>query len=47
MGVAKVAGLNPLKETILVELESGATVELPLSKITTEAGHSPDQGKES
>ena len=46
MGVAKVAGLNPLKETILVELESGATVELPLSKINIEAGHSPNQGKE-
>ncbi len=45
MGVAKVAGLNPLKETILVELESGATVELPLSKITIEAGHSPNQEK--
>jgi cell fate regulator YaaT (PSP1 superfamily) len=36
MGVAKVVGGNPLKETVLVELESQATVELPLSKITIE-----------
>jgi cell fate regulator YaaT (PSP1 superfamily) len=36
MGVAKVVGGNPLKETVLVELESGATVELPLSEITIE-----------
>jgi cell fate regulator YaaT (PSP1 superfamily) len=36
MGVAKVVGGNPLKETVLVELESEATVELPLSEITIE-----------
>ncbi len=36
MGVAKVVGGNPLKETVLVELESQATVELPLSEITVE-----------
>jgi len=34
MGVAKVVGSNPLKETVLVELESQANVELPLSEIT-------------
>ena len=34
MGVAKVVGGNPLKETVLVELESQATVELPLSEVT-------------
>ena len=34
MGVAKVVGGNPLKETVLVELESGARVELPLSEVT-------------
>jgi len=34
MGVARVAGGNPLKETVLVELESGARVELPLSEVT-------------
>ena len=34
MGVAKVVGGNPLKETVLVELESQARVELPLSEIT-------------
>ncbi len=39
MGAARVVGANPLKETVLVELESGATVELPLSEITIEAEH--------
>lgn len=34
MGEATVAGSNPLKETVLVELESGATVELPLSEVS-------------
>ncbi len=36
MGVAKVVGSNPLKETVLVELDTGATVELPLSEVTIE-----------
>jgi len=36
MGVATVVGGNPLTETVLVELESQATVELPLSEITVE-----------
>jgi cell fate regulator YaaT (PSP1 superfamily) len=36
MGVAVVVGGNPLKETVLVELESQARVELPLSKIKIE-----------
>lgn len=35
-GVGKVIGGSPLKETVLVELESGVTVELPLSEITIE-----------
>lgn len=34
MGEAIVAGRNPLKETVLVELESGAAVELPLGKVS-------------
>jgi len=34
MGIAKVVGGNPLKETVLVELESRARVELPLSEVT-------------
>jgi len=34
MGAATVVGSNPLKETVLVELESESTVELPLSEIT-------------
>jgi cell fate regulator YaaT (PSP1 superfamily) len=33
LGKAKVVGNNPLKETVIVELESGATVELPLAQI--------------
>jgi len=39
MGAARVVGANPLKETVLVELESGATIELPLSEITIETEH--------
>ena len=39
MGVASVVGGNPLKETVLVELESGVTMELPLNDITIEAEH--------
>jgi len=34
MGIARVTDGNPLKETVLVELESGARVELPLSEVT-------------
>ncbi len=34
MGVASVVGGNPLKETVLVELEDGARVELSLSEVT-------------
>jgi len=34
MGRARVVGSNPLKETVLVELESQVSVELPLSEIT-------------
>ena len=45
MGGAKVVGCNPLKETVLVEVESGATVELPLGEITIETKHSPSQRK--
>lgn len=46
-GVATVVGGNPLKETVLVELESKATVELPLSEITTENKQSPKREKRS
>ncbi len=38
MGVATVVGGNPLRESVLVELESGTTVELPLSEVAVEAG---------
>ncbi|HEY81814.1 MAG TPA: stage 0 sporulation family protein [Dehalococcoidia bacterium] len=34
MGEAKVVGSNPLKETVVVELESEATIELPLSEVS-------------
>ncbi|MFC1916742.1 stage 0 sporulation family protein [Chloroflexota bacterium] len=34
MGPARVVGGNPLKETLLVELESQVTVELPLGEVT-------------
>jgi len=34
MGDAKVTGINPLKETVMVELESEATVELPLKDVS-------------
>lgn len=33
LGEAKVVGGNPLKETVIVQLESEATLELPLSEI--------------
>lgn len=45
MGVAKVVGTNPLKETVLVELESGATVEFPLDEVTVEDKPSPKAEK--
>jgi len=45
MGVAKVVGGNPLKETVLVELESQATVELPLSEVTIEDEQLHKRGK--
>lgn len=47
MGIAKVVSSNPLKETVLVELESEATVELPLSEITIEDEQLNKQQKES
>jgi cell fate regulator YaaT (PSP1 superfamily) len=34
MGVASVVGANPLKETVLVELESHTVVELALNEVT-------------
>ncbi len=36
LGPATVIGGNPLKETVLLEVEGGATLELPLSQITAE-----------
>jgi len=43
MGPARVVGSNPLKETVLVEVEGQANVELPLSEITVEE-KSPKEG---
>lgn len=45
MGKACVIGSNPLRETVLVELESGATVEFPLSKVAIEGEQLPKRGK--
>ncbi len=45
MGIAKVVGSNALKETVLVELESGVTVELPLSEITIDDKHQGEEKK--
>lgn len=42
-GPATVASVNPLKETVVVELESGASVELPLSEVAMEAEQSKRQ----
>ncbi len=44
-GAGTVVGVNPLKETVLVELESEATVELNLSEVTTEDKRPDRQGK--
>ncbi len=33
-GMATVTGSNPLKETVMVEVESGATVEFPLDQVS-------------
>ena len=42
MGAATIVGNNPLKKTVLVELDSEVTVELPLSEIKIE-GKPPDK----
>lgn len=34
LGKAKVAGINPLKQALSVELDTGAIVELPMNQIT-------------
>jgi cell fate regulator YaaT (PSP1 superfamily) len=34
MGEATVVGNNPLKETVMVQLDSEATVELPLKEVS-------------
>jgi len=44
MGKAKVVEINPLKETVMVELENEVTVELPLDEITVE--NEPASAKE-
>ncbi|MFC1920681.1 stage 0 sporulation family protein [Chloroflexota bacterium] len=44
-GIAKVVGSNPLKETVLVELEGGETKELPLSEISVETEDKQEQKK--
>jgi len=44
-GVASVIGGNPLKETVSVELESGAITEFPLSAVTIQDAESGKQEK--
>jgi cell fate regulator YaaT (PSP1 superfamily) len=46
LGQAKVVGINPLKEAVALELESGATVEMPVSKITWKRKPEGDLQKE-
>jgi cell fate regulator YaaT (PSP1 superfamily) len=41
VGEAKVIGCNPLKETVIVQLESEATLELPLSEIEFPGSNKP------
>jgi cell fate regulator YaaT (PSP1 superfamily) len=41
LGFAKVVGINPLKESVTVQLESEATAEVPLSDITKEKKKRP------
>jgi hypothetical protein len=36
LGRAKVISVNPLKDTVWVELENGATIEYPHDKISPE-----------
>jgi len=45
MGIASVVGGNLLKGTVLVELESGARVKLPLDKVTPEVRETPRRKK--
>ncbi len=46
MGVATVIGGNPLKETVVVQLESQATVELPVRDVkSVNTGTKPSQKK--
>jgi len=44
MGVATVVGNNPLKKTVLVELDSEVTVELPLCEIKIDGEPSDKKG---
>jgi len=43
MGMARVIGSNPLKETISIELENQTVVELPLSEITIQDDETSEQ----
>ena len=47
MGAGSVVEVNPLKETVLVELQSQATVEVPLSEVSLEDERSGKQDKKS
>jgi len=47
MGMARVIGSNPLKETISIELENQTVVELPLSEITIQDDETSEQEEKS
>lgn len=47
MGKGKVVGSNALKQTVLVELESEATVEVPVADVTIEEEKTGKSAKES
>ncbi|MDD4986677.1 MAG: stage 0 sporulation family protein [Dehalococcoidales bacterium] len=44
-GAAVVTGNNPVKQTVLLELKSGATIELPADEVTIEAEQPRKQQK--
>lgn len=43
LGAGKVVGSNPLKETVMVELEGGVAVEVPLSEVRVSSDQATSQ----
>ncbi|MBE0480198.1 MAG: stage 0 sporulation family protein [Dehalococcoidia bacterium] len=46
VGDAKIVGCNPLKETVIVKLESEATLEMPVTEIEESRGDSGPSGSQ-